>query len=97
MFNCYLHGWSSPAYMCPTCNPLKVYYSSGSSGGPAAEEVEISRVHELEARIEKLREALEYYKQFAQLPEEVQLKERVGGGRAFKVLEADDRESKGNK
>lgn len=29
MFNCFVHGWSSPKYMCPTCN--HVIYSSSNS------------------------------------------------------------------
>jgi hypothetical protein len=33
-------------------------------------------------------EALEYYKQFSHLPEHIQLKERIGGGRAAEALAA---------
>lgn len=40
----------------------------------------------LEACLIEAVESLEYYKQFANLPNEIQLSERIGGGKAFHTL-----------
>lgn len=40
----------------------------------------------LQEKLNVAKEALEYYKQFSLLPEDVQLKERIGGGKAAQTL-----------
>jgi hypothetical protein len=30
MFNCYNHGWTSGIEMCPVCNPVQTWTSSGT-------------------------------------------------------------------
>lgn len=59
------------------------------------EDAKWSGINEEQARLAPLHralvhavEVLEYYKQFSRLPESVQLKERIGGGKADTALAA---------
>jgi hypothetical protein len=49
-------------------------------------EWENARLSPIHSALVECVKALEYYKQFAHLPEHIQLKERIGGGRADEVL-----------
>lgn len=46
----------------------------------------IDEVLWLTEAVKELSQALEYYQRFSTLPEEIQLKERIGGGRAYTAL-----------
>lgn len=43
MFHCYLHGWSSPIYICPGCTTI-----STSNGGASFRPIQISSNQNIE-------------------------------------------------
>lgn len=62
MFNCYTHGWTSEAYPCRECFPLKVTTSTSTTFiyPEALVGISSSELARLKDENKRLREALEF-------------------------------------